>query len=103
MPVFAVTYRYTDTPEQADKRAAVRPTHREYLRGLADQGLLLASGPYAEGEAPGALLLYRADAKDDVRAAVDKDPFSTEGLVAESAIVEWIPGTGPHAGALAGS
>jgi uncharacterized protein YciI len=97
MPVFAVTYRYTDTPEQAEKRAAVRPTHRQYLRGLAEQGLLLASGPYAASEPPGALLLYRAEGKDDVQAAVQNDPFSTEGLVAEATITEWQPGTGPLA------
>jgi uncharacterized protein len=93
-----VTYRYTDTPEQAEKRAEVRPTHREYLRGLADQGLLLASGPYAPDEPPGALLLYRADAKAAVEDAVAKDPFSTGGLVAEATITEWVPGTGPLAG-----
>lgn len=91
MPVFAVTYRYTD---DAEKRAAIRPTHRQYLGGLAEQGLLLVSGPYAPAEAPGALLVYRADSKDEVLAAVEKDPFSVEGLVAEATVTEWTPASG---------
>jgi uncharacterized protein len=91
MPVFAVTYRYTD---EADRRAAVRPTHRQYLGGLTEQGLLLVSGPHAAGETPGALLIYQAATKDEVLAAVAKDPFSVEGLVAEATVTEWQPVSG---------
>jgi uncharacterized protein len=94
MPVFAVTYRYTD---DAEKRTAVRPTHREYLRGLAEQGLLLVSGPYAASEDAGALLIYQAGTKDEVLTAVEKDPFSTEGLVAGATVTEWDPVSGPLA------
>jgi uncharacterized protein YciI len=92
--VYAVTYRYTD---DTDKRMAVRPSHREFLRGLADQGLLAVSGPYAETEAPGALLLFRAASKQELLAVLDKDPFRSEGLVADVAVVEWEPVLGPLA------
>lgn len=97
MPIYAVTYRYTD---DAAKRDRVRPEHREYLRGLADQGLLLLSGPYGPDEPPGALLLFRAADKAEVSALVEKDPFSTTGVVAGSEIVEWKPVTGPLSSAL---
>jgi uncharacterized protein YciI len=96
MPLYAVTYRYTD---DAEKRQAVRPTHREFLRGLGEQGLLVVSGPYAEAEQPpGALLILRADSKNEVSAALDKDPFRTEGgIIADVSMVEWQPVSGPLA------
>jgi hypothetical protein len=92
MPVYAVTYHYPD--DSVDARAAVRPAHREFLRGLAERGTLLVSGPYAAEEAPGALLLFRAGTKDEVHATVAEDPFSTEGLVTAYEVVEWEPVTG---------
>lgn len=58
MPVFAVTYEYD---ERAGARDAVRPDHRAFLRGLNDEGVLLASGPLSGAPGPGALLLLRAD------------------------------------------
>ena len=60
MTIFAVTYRYSDDVATRD---ALRTEHRDYLRGLADRGLLLVSGPFGADEAPGALLLFRADDK----------------------------------------
>jgi uncharacterized protein YciI len=94
MPVYAVTYRYSD---DAATRDAVRPAHREYLRGLAEQGLLLVSGPYAADEPPGALLLFRAGSKEEVRAALESDPFRTSGVLLEATFTEWSPVTGPLA------
>ena len=95
MPIYAVTYRYTD---DGDHRQAVRPTHRDFLRGLAEQGVLVVSGPYAEAEEPpGALLILRADSKNEVSAALDKDPFRTEGIIADVSVVEWQPVSGPLA------
>jgi uncharacterized protein YciI len=94
MPVFAVTYRYTD---DADARSAIRPSHREYLRGLAEQGVLVVSGPYAATEAPGALLLFRAGSKDEALAATAQDPFRVEGVVSEVTVTEWEPASGPLA------
>ncbi|MCO1654504.1 YciI family protein [Pseudonocardia humida] len=97
MPVFAVTYAYPD--DTADARAAVRPTHREFLRGLADEGVLLVSGPYAQGEAAGALLIFRSSTKDELLALLKQDPFQVEGLVSEVVATEWDVVTGslaPH-------
>ena len=95
MPVFAVTYRYPDDSEPA--RAENRPAHREFLRGLAEEGVLLLSGPYAAGEAPGALLLFRADDKDALLARLREDPFQVHGLVAEVVATGWDPVSGPLA------
>ena len=92
MTIFAVTYRYTD---DVNTRDSVRAEHRDYLRGLAAQGLLLLSGPFGPGEAAGALLLFRADHNADVQQLIDADPFTTSGVIAETQTAEWEPVVGP--------
>src|SRR5690606_36925836 len=92
MTIYAVTYRYSD---DVDTRDRVRPEHRRYLGGLADEGKLLLSGPYAPGEQAGALLLFRADDKDTVASYVADDPFTAAGVITSSEIVEWEPVLGP--------
>ncbi|MBC3191916.1 hypothetical protein H7X46_12665 [Pseudonocardia sp. C8] len=96
---FAVIYSYTDDTELRD---ATRPAHREYLGRFADDGSLLVAGAWAPSEAPGGLLVFRAEDKAAVQAIVDEDPFTTAGVVASADIREWIPPLGPLAGALAG-
>jgi uncharacterized protein YciI len=92
MTMFAVTYRYTD---DITTRDSLRAEHRDYLRGLADQGVLLLSGPYGPAEAPGALLLFLADDKAYIAALVAKDPFATSGVIADFQIAQWDPVIGP--------
>jgi uncharacterized protein YciI len=92
MTIFAVTYRYSDDVATRD---ALRTEHRDYLRGLADQGLLLVSGPFGPDEPAGALLLFRADDKAHVDELIDKDPFTTSGVIAEATTAEWEPVIGP--------
>jgi len=89
MPIFAVTYRYSD---DVTTRDALRTEHRDYLRGLADQGLLLVSGPT---DPAGALLLFRTDDKTRVDALVEKDPFTTSGVNTAITTAEWEPVIGP--------
>jgi uncharacterized protein YciI len=96
---FAVLYSYTDDTELRD---AARPAHRDFLRELADEGSLLVAGAWAPGEAPGGLLIFRAEDKSAVQAIVDKDPFTTAGVVSAADIREWAPPLGPLAGALTG-
>jgi uncharacterized protein YciI len=92
MTIVAVTYRYTDNITTRD---SLRTGHRDYLRGLADQGVLLLSGPYGPNEAPGALLLFLADDKAYIAALVAKDPFATSGVIADFQIAQWDPVIGP--------
>jgi uncharacterized protein YciI len=73
----------------------VRTEHRDYLRGLADEGLLLVSGPFGPDEPAGALLLFRTDDKTRVDELVDQDPFTTSGVNAEITTAEWEPIIGP--------
>lgn len=62
MTVFAVEYTY-DTA-RTDDLAAMRPRHREFLAGLVEAGSLVASGPWLDNAAPGALLLVLAEDVD---------------------------------------
>lgn len=95
MPTYAVTYTYD---ERTDVRDRVRPEHRDYLRSLADDGLLLGSGPFTEGE-PGALLVFRADDRAALDALLDADPFAREGIVAATAVRAWDVVIGPWSAA----
>ncbi|GAA5128132.1 YciI family protein [Pseudonocardia adelaidensis] len=92
MTIYAVTYRYSDDVATRDR---VRPEHREYLRGLADQGLLLLSGPFGPEEPAGGLLILRAEDKAAVGALIEKDPFTVSGVIVSSEIAEWEPVIGP--------
>ena len=95
MAVFAVTYTYAD--DSAAARDEHRPAHREYLGGLSEQGVNLCSGPFGPEEAPGALLLLRADSKEAAVAHTEKDPFRVQSLVSEVSAQEWVPVLGPLA------
>ena len=97
MALFAVNYRYTDDITTRDR---LRAEHRDYLGGLADQGVLLLSGPFGPDEASGALLLFRADDKTHIDTLVAKDPFTTSGVIAETQTAEWDPVIGPLLNAL---
>lgn len=93
MSHFAVHYAYVEDAELLDQH---RPAHREFLRGLADSGLL-AAGAYPGAESPGALLIVEADSESAVAAMLDKDPFLLEGAIAGRRILLWNPPIGVFA------
>jgi uncharacterized protein YciI len=93
MPIFAVQYSYD--PSRTEDRDAHRPEHRAYLQQLADAGTVLVRGPYTDDDAPGALLVLRADTAAAVGAALDADPFNREALIIDRVIREWDP-VGDH-------
>ena len=97
MPIYAAIYHYTDDTETRD---ALRAEHRDYLRGLAADGHVLLTGPFGAAEAPGALLLLRADDRDAAAALLAKDPFTVRGVVKETEIRAWDPVIGPLLDAL---
>ncbi|PLC13154.1 hypothetical protein AUQ48_14195 [Kocuria flava] len=84
-PVVAVTYVYGGP---ADVLAARRPEHREYLRGLVEQRLLLASGPYEDDGPAGALLVFAAEPAE-VERLTDEDPLVRHGVVTERTVRPW--------------
>lgn len=89
MTVFAVEYAY-DTA-RTDDLAALRPEHREFLGGLAEEGTLLASGPWLDNAAPGALLLVLAEDVDGALRLLDEDPFHRAHLLTRRTARPWNP------------
>ena len=92
MTVYAVQYTYDD---RSSRRDEVRPEHRGYLGRLHEEGTLLASGPFADDGAAGALLVLAAAAAQEVDALLDADPFVREGLVQARTVREWTQVFGP--------
>jgi uncharacterized protein YciI len=93
MPIFAIEYTYTD---DAAARGEARPAHKNYMASLAEQGINVGSGVFAESSAPdGAMLLFVADSDEAALDLVAADPFYREGLVAEVRVRQWTPFFGP--------
>ncbi|KOV87147.1 LuxR C-terminal-related transcriptional regulator [Nocardia sp. NRRL S-836] len=78
-----------------ERLAGVRPAHRRYWEGLAERGVLVGGGLYADES--GGLLL--CEASDDValRRLVAADPFVRGKLLRSIRIREWFElGRGLH-------
>jgi uncharacterized protein YciI len=87
MTVFAVEYVYT--AESAAARDETRPAHRAWLSGLAEDGLLLTSGPYGDGA--GALLIFKVQDEAQLNDVLKQDPFAAAGTIAGIRTTEWTP------------
>lgn len=88
MAHFAVTYTYG--PDKASQDAH-RGEHRAFLGQLAEQGVIVASGPLLGTSPATALLLLKADSADEVRDTLTADPFQQLGQVDRVDVVEWNP------------
>lgn len=84
MPLFAAVIKFTGDVE---RRQQVRPTHREYLKSLIEQGKLYESGPFVDDS--GALLIYDAADFAEVQEIMGADPYAPNGIIAEVQINEW--------------
>src|SRR4051794_3284720 len=94
MTVFAVEYVYA--ANSTEPRNEARPAHREWLGGLAEDGVLLASGPYGDGAGP--LLIFKATDEAALNSILKQDPFAAAGVIAGTRIPEWAPIIGVLAG-----
>lgn len=92
MAIYAITYRYDES--KADAITEVRPTHREFLKGVYEAGDLLASGPLGTN---GALLIVKADDAEAAKAVIAEDPFYGADIIVETTATEWKPVYGPWA------
>ena len=94
MTVFAVEYVYAAS--STETRNEVRPAHREWTGNLAQDGVIVASGPYGDGA--GALLIFKASDEAALNSILKLDPFAGAGVIAGTRITEWSPVTGMLAG-----
>lgn len=65
--------------------------HVQYLQSLIADGRLLASGPLKGTPLRAGFLIMKADSEAEVRAMVDDDPFTREGLIHSLTIEAWDP------------
>ncbi|WP_414936788.1 YciI family protein [Amycolatopsis sp. cmx-11-51] len=84
MAWFLVEIRYV-----REKLEDVRPRHREFLSGLADQGVVALGGPL--GDDSGGISLYQAADETALNEIIDQDPYHLEGVVAERTVREFKP------------
>lgn len=84
MAKFVTLLEFTDAEEL---RLETRPTHREYLRSLFDQGKLAMSGPWVDDT--GAMLIYEVKDMEEAQRLLDADPYRAAGVIAEARIKEW--------------
>jgi uncharacterized protein YciI len=91
MALFSVEYTYRDG--SAAGRDETRPEHRAWLAKLNEEGVVLLSGPYADGS--GALIMLDCADEQSAKDTLSVDPFAIAGYVADVRIKEWVSVFGP--------
>lgn len=84
MAYFLGGYRYDKKTEALE---AARPSHRDYLRGLLEQGKIVCAGPLADGEE--GRVLYHAESRDEVQRLIAADPYVTLEGATPMTPLEW--------------
>jgi uncharacterized protein YciI len=92
MTWFTVETRYV---EDRDRLQQSRPKHRDYLRGLAEQGKVLAGGPFADDKS--GFAIYQVSDAAELDRLLAADPYTTDGVAAERIVREWNITLGPWA------
>ncbi|MEJ5927064.1 YciI family protein [Corynebacterium sp. H128] len=90
MTYFAVNYQY---PADSEAIASTRPVHREFLGTLLQEGKLVGSGPFLDSDGGALIIIKLAEGAtvSDATELMDKDPFTTAGLLDSRSIRPWNP------------
>jgi uncharacterized protein len=72
-----------------ERRLAVRPAHRQYLRMLLDQEKLFMAGPWSDDG--GSMIIYEVKDKAEADALLMADPYTAADVVSVVALREWTP------------
>jgi hypothetical protein len=83
---FAAIIEYTTDKEKVQ---SIRPTHRQYLSSLLEQGKLVVSGPFLDDY--GALIVYEAASAEEAETILKGDPFHASGVFVRWTIRPWNP------------
>lgn len=75
MVLYTVVIRYAKSREEV---GAVVESHRAYLDGFIENGMLLASGPLETGD--GGILWVRANSRESLMEMIEGDPYSLSGV-----------------------
>jgi uncharacterized protein len=83
---FAAVIEYI---KDQSKIQSIRPSHRQYLTSLREQGKLAASGPFTDDS--GALIIYEAGTREEAEKLLQGDPFFENGIFLHYHIRPWNP------------
>jgi uncharacterized protein YciI len=83
---FAAVIEYS---QDRARIAELRPTHRQYLAALREQGKLAASGPFMDDS--GALIIYEAATREEAEQLLKGDPFHKNGIFLQYQLRPWNP------------
>jgi len=72
-----------------EKMLEVRPRHRDFLVGLAEEGRVAVAGPFGDGA--GGAILYQADDEAHLEQTIAQDPYFQEGVIAKQTVREFLP------------
>ncbi|HVP38297.1 MAG TPA: YciI-like protein [Candidatus Saccharimonadales bacterium] len=87
---------YDVADDYVTRRQTVRAEHLKLARAAVARGELLLGGTLSD-PVDQAVLLFRADSPDVVRAFAQADPYVTRGLVKRWRVREWTTVVGPGA------
>ena len=81
--MFALELAFDDNPARLD----YRPAHREKLAALADDGKILASGPWADDS--GALIVFVVATRGEAESLIAADDYFRAPGVTVVSVREW--------------
>ncbi|MHB1424229.1 MAG: YciI family protein [Gemmataceae bacterium] len=84
--------KYAAIIEYSQDKAKIqelRPTHRQYLAALRQQGQLAISGPFTDDS--GALIVYEAASAEEAEKLLHGDPFHQNGIFLSYVLRPWNP------------
>lgn len=80
--------RYDVTDDYVERRVPYRADHLAHARAAHDRGELLLAGALAD-PADGAVLVFRTDSPEPVKAFARNDPYVLEGVVTSWTVRRW--------------
>jgi uncharacterized protein YciI len=85
-----VTYfalQYEVVPDYLERRQPLRPVHLALAKRFQAEGKLVLAGAFDPPD--GALLVFRAERREEVEAFVKEDPYVAQGLVTRWTVKAW--------------
>ncbi|WP_160666288.1 YciI family protein [Pseudarthrobacter sp. ATCC 49987] len=90
MTTHVVHWSYT--PDKSVMEAS-RAEHLAYVKQLVSDGKLLEAGPFEDET--GALLIFRLESAAELIELLQRDPYTSGGVVTDTRIYDWRPVLGP--------
>lgn len=83
MAHFAVVWTYT---EDKSTIGQAKQAHVDYLRDLVERGAVAVAGGWSDGS--GGLVVFDVASRDELDPLLDKDPFTSAGVIVGTEIHE---------------